>query len=150
MKEQFNENAVDTLSTLVSALGAGIGVWGTIHLLEAYEREANFEQLTEEHRSRLYEIGVLTERLYTDRAPGKISKARFEKLSVQYEAEETELRADIAELKADIAAQKKQGIEQILAAGQIYGLSFMVGNADTMSVFIEATNERHRQNQAET
>ena len=33
--EFFNE-AINVLQTLVIALGAGLGVWGVIHLLEGY------------------------------------------------------------------------------------------------------------------
>ncbi len=32
----FFDSAIDTLQTLVSALGAGLGVWGVINLLEGY------------------------------------------------------------------------------------------------------------------
>ena len=32
----FFASAVDTLQTLVSALGAGLGVWGVVNLLEGY------------------------------------------------------------------------------------------------------------------
>ena len=33
---QFFTSAVGTLSTLVTAIGAGLGVWGVINLLEGY------------------------------------------------------------------------------------------------------------------
>ena len=33
---QFFSSAVDTLQTLVIALGAGLAVWGVINLLEGY------------------------------------------------------------------------------------------------------------------
>ena len=32
----FFSSAIDTLQTLVIALGAGLGVWGAINLLEGY------------------------------------------------------------------------------------------------------------------
>lgn len=32
----FFASAVDTLQTLVIALGAGLGVWGVVNLLEGY------------------------------------------------------------------------------------------------------------------
>jgi hypothetical protein len=32
----FFSSAIDTLQTLVTALGAGLGVWGVINLLEGY------------------------------------------------------------------------------------------------------------------
>ena len=33
---QFFTSAIDTLQTLVVALGAGLGVWGGVNLLEGY------------------------------------------------------------------------------------------------------------------
>ena len=33
---QFFTSAIDTLQTLVVALGAGLGVWGVVNLLEGY------------------------------------------------------------------------------------------------------------------
>ena len=35
---QFFTSAIDTLQTLVVALGAGLGVWGVVNLLEAMDR----------------------------------------------------------------------------------------------------------------
>ena len=32
----FFESAVETMQTIVTALGAGIGIWGVINLLEGY------------------------------------------------------------------------------------------------------------------
>lgn len=34
----FFNSAVDVLQTLVIALGAGLGIWGVINLLEGYRR----------------------------------------------------------------------------------------------------------------
>ena len=34
----FFSSAIDTLQTLVIALGAGLGVWGVVNLLEATAR----------------------------------------------------------------------------------------------------------------
>ena len=36
MPIQFFSSAIDTLQTLVVALGAGLGVWGVVNLLEGY------------------------------------------------------------------------------------------------------------------
>ena len=33
---EFFNSAVDVLKTLVVALGAGLGVWGTVNLMEGY------------------------------------------------------------------------------------------------------------------
>ena len=33
---EFFNSAIDTLQTLVIAIGAGLGVWGIINLLEGY------------------------------------------------------------------------------------------------------------------
>ena len=144
MKKENFENAVDTLSVLVSGLGAGIGVWGIINLIEAYEQEAEFEQLTEEYRHRISEINVLLEQLYTDNATGKVHGARFQKLSTQYEAEQIECYEAIAELKADIAEQKKQGLEQLLSGADIAGIAPLIGSEENMRTMLEAIKKnRH-------
>ncbi len=36
---EFFISAVGTLSTLVTAIGAGLGVWGVINLLEGYGQD---------------------------------------------------------------------------------------------------------------
>ena len=36
---QFFTSAIDTLQTLVVALGAGLGVWGVVNLLEGYGQD---------------------------------------------------------------------------------------------------------------
>ena len=35
----FFDNAVNVLQTLVVALGAGLGIWGVINLLEGYGQD---------------------------------------------------------------------------------------------------------------
>ena len=35
----FFSSAIDTLQTLVIALGAGLGVWGVVNLLEGYGQD---------------------------------------------------------------------------------------------------------------
>ena len=36
---EFFNSAVEVLQTLVIALGAGLGIWGVIHLLEGYGQD---------------------------------------------------------------------------------------------------------------
>ena len=36
---EFFNSAVDVLKTLVVALGAGLGVWGAVNLLEGYGQD---------------------------------------------------------------------------------------------------------------
>lgn len=36
MNMAFFTSAIDTLKTLVIAIGAGLGVWGVVNLLEGY------------------------------------------------------------------------------------------------------------------
>ena len=36
---QFFSSAIDTLQTLIVALGAGLGVWGVVNLLEGYGQD---------------------------------------------------------------------------------------------------------------
>ena len=38
----FFSSAIDTLQTLVIALGAGLGVWGVVNLLEGYGSEYQY------------------------------------------------------------------------------------------------------------
>ena len=38
----FFSSAIDTLQTLVIALGAGLGVWGVVNLLEGYAKCQKF------------------------------------------------------------------------------------------------------------
>lgn len=47
----FFTSAVGTLQTLVIALGAGLGIWGAINLMEGYGNDnpgANFQGITEQ------------------------------------------------------------------------------------------------------
>ena len=37
----FFQSAVGVLQTLVVALGAGLGIWGAINLMEGYGKEAS-------------------------------------------------------------------------------------------------------------
>ena len=42
---EFFTSAIDTLQTLVVALGAGLGVWGVVNLLEGYrDMKADYER----------------------------------------------------------------------------------------------------------
>ncbi len=36
---EFFNSAIDVLQTLVIALGAGLGIWGVINLLEGYDND---------------------------------------------------------------------------------------------------------------
>jgi hypothetical protein len=36
---EFFTSAIETLQTLIVALGAGLGVWGVVNLLEGYEND---------------------------------------------------------------------------------------------------------------
>ena len=47
---EFFASAITTLQTLVVALGAGLGVWGVVNLLEGYGSDnpgSNFPQLSQ-------------------------------------------------------------------------------------------------------
>ena len=39
---EFFNSAIEVLQTLVVALGAGLGVWGAINLLEGYGKPVRF------------------------------------------------------------------------------------------------------------
>ena len=46
---QFFSSAIDTLQTLVVALGAGLGVWGVVNLLEGYGSDNRATQIGRAH-----------------------------------------------------------------------------------------------------
>lgn len=48
----FFNSAVDVLQTLVIALGAGLGIWGAINLLEGYGTQTEGRTLGRDHRHR--------------------------------------------------------------------------------------------------
>ncbi len=47
----FFTSAITTLQTLVVALGAGVGVWGLVNLLEGYGNEIRAQNLRESNSS---------------------------------------------------------------------------------------------------
>ena len=49
----FFASAIDTLKILVIALGAGLGAWGVINLLEGYGNDNSGADLTPEETERL-------------------------------------------------------------------------------------------------
>lgn len=144
-EERFFEHAVEVLETLVLALGAGLGTWGTVNLVEGYRRDAEFEQLTEEYRARIHEINVLMEQLYDDKAADRICDDCFDEQVAEYEAEQAELFEAIAELKADIAAQKKQGMAQLMAGGRLV-LIGLIKDPETAQDALDYMDKKHREN----
>ena len=54
----FFNSAVDVLQTLVIALGAGLGIWGVINLLEGYQTE-NFYAVLERQRQLEKEVSAI-------------------------------------------------------------------------------------------
>ena len=55
---EFFNQAITVLQTLVIALGAGLGVWGVINLLEGYGHDPPPPQKTEGKKSCLAGAGV--------------------------------------------------------------------------------------------
>ena len=52
---EFFNSAVDVLKTLVVALGAGLGVWGAVNLMEGYGGDnpsANCSCTVEKHKAK--------------------------------------------------------------------------------------------------
>ena len=58
--------------------------------------------------NRILELDRLFKRLYEDNVSGKLSDARFEMLSADYEREQEELKEAVELLKAEISAQEEQ------------------------------------------
>ena len=69
------------------------------------ELAAKRRQLTQAQR-RMEELDRLFKRLYEDNISGKINDSRFEKLSVDYENEQTELTEKMQLLEQEIAQQE--------------------------------------------
>ncbi|OLA05760.1 MAG: hypothetical protein BHV90_05610 [Clostridiales bacterium 42_27] len=49
---EFFSSAVDTLQTLVVALGAGLGVWGVVNLLEGYGSDKWLSRCNQEKKGK--------------------------------------------------------------------------------------------------
>ena len=147
--EQMNySNAAQILSTLVYGLGAGLGTWGIINLLDGYKREADIEQLTAEYRSRITEIDEIIMQLIDDKNCGRITIAEYKTKCAKYDAEMDECLEAIADLKAEIAAQKRQGLEQILTGGRIALISSFVGSPEDMQFALDYIDKRQQENKA--
>lgn len=85
------------------------------------ELAAKRRQLTQAQR-RMEELDRLFKRLYEDNISGKINDSRFEKLSADYENEQTELTKKMQLLEQEIAQQKKEAdsIEQFILRTKKY------------------------------
>ena len=85
------------------------------------ELAAKRRQLTQAQR-RMEEIDRLFKRLYEDNISGKINDSRFEKLSADYENEQTELTEKMQLLEQEIAQQEEEAdsIEQFIFRAKKY------------------------------
>lgn len=82
---------------------------------------AKRRQLTQAQR-RMEELDRLFKRLYEDNISGKINDSRFEKLSADYENEQTELTEKMQLLEQEIAQQEEEAdsIEQFILRAKKY------------------------------
>ena len=85
------------------------------------ELAAKRRQLTQAQR-RMEELDRLFKRLYEDNISGKINDSRFEKLSADYENEQTELTEKMQLLEQEIAQQEEEAdsIEQFILRAKKY------------------------------
>jgi len=85
------------------------------------ELAAKRRQLTQAQR-RMEELDRLFKRLYEDNISGKINDSRFEKLSADYENEQTELTEKMQLLEQEIAQQEEEAdsIEQFILRTKKY------------------------------
>ncbi len=85
------------------------------------ELAAKRRQLTQVQR-RMEELDRLFKRLYEDNISGKINDSRFEKLSADYENEQTELTEKMQLLEQEIAQQEEEAdsIEQFILRAKKY------------------------------
>ena len=68
------------------------------------------KKILRKHRQRAHEIDSLFERLYMDNVNGKITDERFEKMSGNFEQEQTGLKETVEALEKEIANQENQAI----------------------------------------
>lgn len=85
------------------------------------ELAAKRRQLTQAQR-RMEELDRLFKRLYEDNISGKINDSRFEKLSADYENEQTELTEKMQLLEQEITQQEEEAdsIEQFILRAKKY------------------------------
>ena len=57
---EFFNSAIEVLQTLVVALGAGLGVWGAINLLEGYGNDNPGSNIALPHSSTIVPLGSVT------------------------------------------------------------------------------------------
>ena len=134
MDEQFYDDAIEVLETIITALGAGVGVWGTINLIDAYQTEADKAEIIAEYHSRIHEIDRLVAQLYEDNKNGKISNSRYCKLTAAYEAEQAELIEAVYNFDKEVTAQKEQAVTQILKGGQIAMIAPLARHLDSLII----------------
>jgi hypothetical protein len=142
MEKAFFENAVDTLEILVSAMGAGLAVWGIINLLEAYEVGAARDEIAAGYRSRIRELELSAQRVSDDYAAGKIPFSRYHALCTECDAEIDELLEALYGLDAEIAAQKEQAVNQILNAGSMVLVAPIIQNPDNVQYALDYVDKK--------
>lgn len=113
MTNDFYGEAVETLEILVSSLGAGLAAWGVINLLESYDTTES-DKIAEGYRSRLNEIDLRLQRLFEDKATGKITPAQYKEICAVYDAEQDELWIALHRLERETEVRKQQGVAQIM------------------------------------
>ena len=77
---------------------------------------AAMKRTAEKHRKRIAELDLLIERLYTDNVMGKVSDERYEKMSVKFETEQSDLTKTLAILELEIDEQNEQvtGVDRFI------------------------------------
>ena len=146
MKQHNFSSETEVLTTLVGALGAGLGAWGTINLLEAYKRNAEKDEITAEYRSRINELDLLLQGLFEDKATGKITAAQYQAKCAEYDAEMDTLFEALHDLDKDIAAQKRHGMEQLLTGGRLALFAPFAGSPEDRQFALDYTDKKHRAN----
>lgn len=100
---EFFNSAVDVLKTLVVALGAGLGVWGAVNLMEGYGGDnpsAKSQGMVRQIFSRLR--GIPKEQLITSRYAKETAERKNHLQALQAERDKAE--KDLLALKTEILA----------------------------------------------
>jgi hypothetical protein len=112
-QEQYDE-ALETLSTLIIALGAGLATWGVVNLLEAYEEQERMEKTAAWYKEQLAGLDERMGELSDRNAAGEIDERIFNGLYRSYGMELDTLNDALILYNTETKARKKEGLQQFI------------------------------------
>jgi len=123
MDNNFYGEAVETLEILVSGLGAGLAAWGVINLIECYGDKTAYDEIVEDYRQRIKEVDLQLQRLFEDKATGRITPAEYEAACAVYDDEMDELREALRHLVREAEARKWRSMAQITQGASLAAIA---------------------------